>query len=104
MYVDIVPNRNSRPAILIREAWRDGKKIRKRTVAAAKPSQLAKAKKQKRAASHGLRLHSFQTLISQLGGISRNRCRFAGDKSLPPFHQVTEKTPLQAKTFDLLGL
>lgn len=33
MYVDIVPNRNSRPAILLREAWREGKKIRKRTVA-----------------------------------------------------------------------
>ncbi len=33
MYIDIVPNRTSRPAILIREAWREGKKIRKRTVA-----------------------------------------------------------------------
>jgi len=33
MYIDVVPNRASRPAILIREAWREGKKIRKRTVA-----------------------------------------------------------------------
>ena len=104
MYLDIVPNRNSRPAILIREAWREGKKIRKRTVAPAKPTQQAKAKKQKRAASDGLPLHSFQTLISEPGGISRNRSRFASGKTLPPFHQVTEKTPLQAKAFDLLGL
>ncbi len=33
MYIDVVPNRDSRPAILIREAWREDKKIRKRTVA-----------------------------------------------------------------------
>lgn len=33
MYIDIVPNRNSPPAILLREAWRDGKKTRKRTIA-----------------------------------------------------------------------
>jgi len=33
MYVETVPNRNSPPAILLREAWREGKKIRKRTLA-----------------------------------------------------------------------
>lgn len=33
MYVDIVPNRSSPPAILLREGWREGKKIIKRTVA-----------------------------------------------------------------------
>ena len=33
MYVETVPNRNSPPAILLRTATRDGKKIRKRTVA-----------------------------------------------------------------------
>jgi len=33
MYIDIVPNRNSPPAILLRQAWREGKKTRKRTLA-----------------------------------------------------------------------
>ena len=33
MYVERVPNRNSPPAILLREAFRDGLKIRKRTLA-----------------------------------------------------------------------
>ena len=33
MHIDIVPNRRSKPAILLREAWREGKRIRKRTVA-----------------------------------------------------------------------
>ena len=33
MYIEKVPNRNSPPAILLREGWREGKKTRKRTVA-----------------------------------------------------------------------
>ena len=33
MYIDTVPNRNSPPAILLRESWRMGKKTGKRTVA-----------------------------------------------------------------------
>lgn len=33
MYIDIVPNRNSPPAVLLRESYRDGNKVRKRTVA-----------------------------------------------------------------------
>ena len=33
MYVEIVPNRNSRPTILLREGWREGKKVCKRTLA-----------------------------------------------------------------------
>ncbi len=33
MYIDIVPNRSSPPAILLRESIRDGKRVRKRTIA-----------------------------------------------------------------------
>lgn len=33
MHIDIVPNRKSRPAYLLRESYRDGKKVRKRTLA-----------------------------------------------------------------------
>ena len=33
MYIDKVPNRNSRPAILLREGWREGRRTRKRTLA-----------------------------------------------------------------------
>ncbi len=31
MHVDVVPNRGSRPAYLLRESFRDGRKVRKRT-------------------------------------------------------------------------
>ncbi len=33
MYVDVVPNRKSPPAVLLRESWREGAKTRKRTLA-----------------------------------------------------------------------
>src|SRR3990172_3012331 len=33
MYIEFVPNRNSRPAVLLREGWREGKKVYKRTLA-----------------------------------------------------------------------
>ena len=33
MYIDIVPNRKSPPAVLLRETFREGKKVRKRTLA-----------------------------------------------------------------------
>jgi len=32
MYIESIPNRNSPPAILLRETWREGKKIHKRTL------------------------------------------------------------------------
>jgi hypothetical protein len=32
MYIDAVPNRNSRPVYLLRESFRQGAKVRKRTV------------------------------------------------------------------------
>jgi hypothetical protein len=33
MYVETIPNRGARPTVLIREAWREGKRIRRRSVA-----------------------------------------------------------------------
>src|SRR6266849_501027 len=33
MYVETVPNRNSPPAILLRQGWREGSRTRKRTLA-----------------------------------------------------------------------
>ena len=33
MYIDVVPNRNSPSAVLLRESYREGSKIKKRTLA-----------------------------------------------------------------------
>ena len=45
MYIDIVPNRQSPPAILLRESVREGKTIRKRTLANLSGLSLAQAEK-----------------------------------------------------------
>ena len=37
MYIDIVPNRNSPPAVLLRESVREGGKVVKKTVAPSAP-------------------------------------------------------------------
>jgi hypothetical protein len=33
MHIDVVPNRNARPTYLLRESLREGKRVRKRTLA-----------------------------------------------------------------------
>ena len=43
MYIDIVPNRKSPPAILLRESIRQGKKIVKRTIANLSGLSIAQA-------------------------------------------------------------
>jgi hypothetical protein len=43
MYIDIVPNRNSRPAILLRESIREGQRVVKRTIANLSALSLAQA-------------------------------------------------------------
>ena len=48
MHIDIVPNRKSRPAVLLRESWREGAKTFKRTLAnlsALPPDQIAAIRK-----------------------------------------------------------
>ena len=32
-HIDIVPNQTDKPALLFRQAWREGKRIRRRTLA-----------------------------------------------------------------------
>ena len=33
MHIETVPNRGARPAVLLREGWREGARVRKRTLA-----------------------------------------------------------------------
>ncbi len=76
----------------------------KNPVEPAQPSEHAKTKKQKRTTDDGLPLHSFDTLIAELGTLCKNQCRVPADKSLPHLQKETEKNTLQAKAFKLLGL
>jgi transposase len=73
-------------------------------VAPARPSAAAKKKKAERRTPQGLPVHSFETLMAELGTRSRQRCRVKSDPTFPPFYTLTEPTPLQQRAFELLGL
>ena len=73
-------------------------------VAKTEPSPSVRRKKTHRTTSDGLGVHSFHTLLEELGTLCRNRCRIQSDPSGSTFTQDTQPTPLHARTFQLLGV
>jgi len=71
-------------------------------VAPAKPSRSAKKKKTSRRTDDGLPIHSFQTLLAELGTRCRNRCRTKTGKTGFTFDQVSAPSPLQKRALELL--
>jgi transposase len=77
---------------------------RRDPVAPAQPSASAQRKKASQRTSDGLPIHSFETLLADLGTRCRNQCRLKSDPNTPPFHQLTEPTALQQRALQLLSL
>jgi transposase len=73
-------------------------------VSPAKPSESARRKKSKRKTDDGEPIHSFETLLAELGTRTRNQCRTKSVPDSPPFITLTDPTPLQEKVLRLLGL
>lgn len=82
----------------------DEHRRRRDPVKSPKPSASAKRKKTIHLTADGLEIHSFQTLLPELATRCRNRCRIKSDQTGPTFYQLTEPTPLQKRTFELLEL
>jgi transposase len=82
----------------------DGNRQRRDPVKPAQSSESAKKKKNLRLTTEGLVVQSFDTLLMELGTRCRNRCRIKSDPKGPTFYQLTEKTPIQERAFQLLGL
>ena len=73
-------------------------------VAPAEPSTAAKYKKVARVSENELPIHSFKTLMAEMGTRCRHRCRVKSDPDCPPFFQDTDPTPLQARAIELTRL
>jgi len=73
-------------------------------VAPALPSVSVRKKKQTRRTPEGLPVHSFHTLLRELGTRSKNTCRLGEGKTMIKFEKLTEPSPLQKQAFKLLGL
>jgi transposase len=67
-------------------------------------STAAKIKKITKKTAEQLPVHSFETIVQELGTKCRNRCRFKFIEGSPSFDTYTELNPVQKKTFQLLGL
>jgi len=83
---------------------RAGAEARRRSVVApAQVSESAERKAQTKRTEAGQTAHSFQSLLTDLATIVRNRIQphLAG---APPFEQTTRPTALQQQALDLLGV
>jgi transposase len=72
-------------------------------VAPALRSNAARRKAATRKTDEGLKVHSFQTLLSDLATIVKNRIQ-PKDTKIPAFDMLTTPTKLQQQAFDLLGV
>ena len=102
-YVEWHMRRALAPLLFDDEQLRQERK-RRDPVAPAEPSAAAQNKKRVRQTADGLPVHSFSTLLAELGTRCRNRCRANTGGSGASFHLLTKLTPLQAEAFRLLGL
>jgi len=73
-------------------------------VAPAKPSTSARKKKSARETEQGLPIHSFATLMAELGTRCRHLCRMNSDPHSPAFVMDTLPTPLQTRALELIRL
>src|SRR5947209_2003992 len=73
-------------------------------VTTAEPSATVQTKKLQKQTKEGFPVQSYPTLLQALATRCRNTFQVQATKEAPTFEQVTQATPLQAKTFELLGL
>ncbi len=73
-------------------------------VAPVERSDVAIAKAQTKRTCDGFPVHSFQTLLTDLGTITNNRIQSTLSSTPMTFDKITTPTPLQQKAFDLLGV
>ena len=72
-------------------------------VAKAQRSEKAEEKAHRKLTEDGIPVHCFQTLLSDLATLAKNRVR-PRDNSVKPFEMLTTPTPLQQRAFNLLGV
>jgi transposase len=89
--------------LLFEDEELDVKRPRRDPVLPAKPSSSVQRKKFERTTEDGFPVHSFETLLFELGTRCRHRCRLQSDPNAPAFEQLTERTALQQRAFDLVA-
>ena len=73
-------------------------------LAPAHPSLSAQKKKQTRRSPENLPIHSFHTLLRELGTRCKNTVQLGTGKTAVQFEKYTKSSPIQIQAFKLLGL
>ena len=81
----------------------DAQRARRSIVSPAKRSVAAQQKDSTKRTVDGYPVHSFRTLLADLGTLAKNRVCLIENEA-PEFYQLTEATPTQQLAFDLLGV
>lgn len=90
--------------VLFDDEQLDELRMRRDPVAAATSSVSAKQKKKTQMTEDGYPVHSFDTLLEELGTRCRNRCRINLGGNGHVYYEATEFTPFQKRVFQLLDL
>jgi hypothetical protein len=99
-YVEWHMRRELAPILFDDDDKLGGEALRESVVAPARRSRKAERKAGTKRTEEGFPVHSFQSLLKDLGTITRNKVLVAGEC----FEQVTSPTQLQQRAFDLLQI
>jgi hypothetical protein len=81
----------------------EAKATRTSIVQPAPRSEAARAKDMRKQTDDGSPVHSFRTMLADLGTLAKNRVRLVG-VSGSEFYKLTQPTALQQRALDLLGV
>ena len=100
-YVEWHMRRDLSPILFDDDDRETAKKQRCSVVEPARRSPSARAKATTKRTADGQLVHSFRTLLADLGSIARNTCTPTA-LDVPAFEKTTRPTPLQQQALDLL--
>jgi transposase len=90
--------------VLFQDAGLDDRRWSRDPVAKVEPNRETQRKKQTRISAEGYPVHSFDSLLADLGTRCRNVCRAGEGKDVIRFTTITEPTDFQRNVFRLLGV
>jgi hypothetical protein len=102
-YVEWHMRQKLQPILFDDDHRQDAEAQRESIVAPAPRSEEAKEKDRTRRSAEDLPVHSFQTLLSDLATLGKNRVQTSGKKPVE-FWMLTRSTEVQQRAFDLLGV
>lgn len=102
-YVEWEMRRQLAPVLFDDEDYELAEQARSSVVAPAQRSEKAKKKAASKHTAEGVPVHSFRTLLADLGTITKNQIQ-PNIPDSPTFNKITVPTQTQKKALDLLGV